>query len=280
MATLNYRDPATGEYVALTGAPGPTGPAGASGPAGPAGATGAASTVAGPTGAAGATGAASTVPGPAGATGPTGATGATGAAPSTASFVQKAGDTMTGTLGVAEPTAAGHAATRNYVDARLPAGMIVQWLGAAAPAGWRICDGSAVSRTEFSDLFAVLGTAHGAGDGATTFNVPNLKGRVPVGRDLGQGEFMALGGVGGSKTHAHRHVSPIGTDGRIMIMGPNEPATDSLYGSYSIQDVLTATETYILAAGGGGFAMERHYVTSEAVSGLPPYVVVNYIVKT
>ncbi|HIX16953.1 MAG TPA: phage tail protein [Candidatus Gemmiger faecavium] len=62
-----------------------------------------------------------------------------------------------------------------------PPGMIVPYAGAAAPAGWLLCDGSAVSRTTYADLFAVIGTTYGAGNGSTTFTLPDLRGRVAAG---------------------------------------------------------------------------------------------------
>lgn len=68
------------------------------------------------------------------------------------------------------------------------------------PSGWLLCNGSAVSRTQYAELFQAIGTAYGAGDG-TTFNLPNLNGRVPVGLDASQTEFNAIGKIGGSKTH-------------------------------------------------------------------------------
>lgn len=71
-----------------------------------------------------------------------------------------------------------------------------------APAGWMMCDGSVVSRTgATAALFAAIGTAYGAGDGSTTFALPNLQGRVPVGRDAAQVEFDTLGEAMGAKTH-------------------------------------------------------------------------------
>ncbi len=60
-------------------------------------------------------------------------------------------------------------------------GAIQMYGGATAPKGWLLCDGSAVSRTTYAKLFEVLGTAYGAGDGSTTFNVPNFSGRFPIG---------------------------------------------------------------------------------------------------
>jgi microcystin-dependent protein len=62
-----------------------------------------------------------------------------------------------------------------------PSGVISSFGGLVAPTGWSICDGSAISRTTFSDLFSVIGTAYGIGDGSTTFNLPDIRGRIPVG---------------------------------------------------------------------------------------------------
>ena len=62
-----------------------------------------------------------------------------------------------------------------------PVGMIVSFAGSTAPTGWLLCQGQAVSRTTYAKLFAVIGTTFGSGDGSTTFNVPDLKGRVLVG---------------------------------------------------------------------------------------------------
>jgi microcystin-dependent protein len=83
----------------------------------------------------------------------------------------------------------------------VPTGTIVVYSGASAPTGWLLCDGSAALRSTWSGLFDVIGTTYGAGDGSTTFNVPNLNGRVPAGLDISQTEFDSLGKTGGAKTH-------------------------------------------------------------------------------
>jgi microcystin-dependent protein len=85
--------------------------------------------------------------------------------------------------------------------ASIPSGSVTAFAGAAAPSGWLMCNGSAVSRTTYADLFAVIGTTYGVGDNSTTFNLPNLNGRVPVGFDVGQSEFDFVGKTGGAKTH-------------------------------------------------------------------------------
>jgi microcystin-dependent protein len=83
----------------------------------------------------------------------------------------------------------------------VPTGSINAWSTNTAPTGWQLCDGTEVSRTTYAALFAVIGTTYGAGDGSTTFNLPNLKGRAIVGRDAAQTEFDVLGETGGAKTH-------------------------------------------------------------------------------
>ncbi len=65
----------------------------------------------------------------------------------------------------------------------VPSGTVLQFAGVTVPPGWLLCDGSAVSRVSYAGLFAALGTAYGAGNGTTTFNLPDLRGRVPVGLD-------------------------------------------------------------------------------------------------
>lgn len=79
-----------------------------------------------------------------------------------------------------------------------PAGIIQQFGGTSAPTGYLICDGSAVSRTNYSSLFTAIGTSYGAGDGSTTFNLPDLRQRVPVGKHS-SGTFSMLGGTGGAE---------------------------------------------------------------------------------
>ena len=65
----------------------------------------------------------------------------------------------------------------------LPVGVMFPYGGSSAPTKYLLCDGNAVNRTTYAALFAVIGTAYGSGDGSTTFNVPDLRGRVPAGRD-------------------------------------------------------------------------------------------------
>jgi len=79
---------------------------------------------------------------------------------------------------------------------RSEVGTIKPWGKATAPAGYLLCDGSAVSRSTYVDLFTVIGTTYGAGDSSTTFNVPNLTGKFPQGKDGSNN----LGTSGGANT--------------------------------------------------------------------------------
>jgi len=78
----------------------------------------------------------------------------------------------------------------------IPVGSIMPYGGSSAPIGWLLCQGQAVSRTTYASLFAVLGTAYGAGDGHTTFNLPNLQQRFPLGK-AASGVGSTLGAAGG-----------------------------------------------------------------------------------
>ena len=80
---------------------------------------------------------------------------------------------------------------------RSEVGAIKPWTKTTAPDGYLLCDGSAVSRSTYADLFAVISTTYGSGDGSTTFNVPQLQGKMPQGYD---GNTYNLAGTGGANT--------------------------------------------------------------------------------
>lgn len=148
----------------------------------------------------------------------------------------------------------------------MPSGAIMIWPTATAPTGWRLCDGAERSRTGFASLFAAIGTTYGVGDGSTTFNVPNLKGRVVVGIDASQTEFDTLAETGGAKTHtlteaqipAHTHVNAdgIGDD------------AGSRFSSAAGAGKLHKTNIATNSTGGG-----------EAHNNLQPYMALHYIIK-
>lgn len=137
-------------------------------------------------------------------------------------------------------------------------GVITPYAGSSAPTGWLLCDGSAVSRATYAALFSVVGTAYGAGDGSTTFNVPNLEGRFVVGMDSGDTDFDSLGETGGAKTHTHAKGS-LAADANT---------------SWTNVDITPISSVASYAHG--------HAISGTTASGdsLPPYMALPYIIKT
>ncbi|HEY8885992.1 MAG TPA: tail fiber protein [Candidatus Microsaccharimonas sp.] len=99
----------------------------------------------------------------------------------------------------------------------MPAGTSIAGFWTSPPPGYILEDGSAISRTTYADLFAVIGTSMGAGDGTTTFNVPDSRGRVTVGLSSSDAEFNTIGETYGEKSHtitlnelpSHSHVQNV-----------------------------------------------------------------------
>lgn len=147
-----------------------------------------------------------------------------------------------------------------------PIGAISEYAGATAPTNWLICDGSAISRTTYADLFNVIGTRYGTGDGSTTFNLPDLRGRVPVGLDNNDTDFDTLGNTGGEKTHTltisemPNHVHNLKTSNQTG----NHSDGFIHNGSYELSNEGMSTKD----TGGG-----------QAHNNLQPYIVQNYIIK-
>lgn len=86
-------------------------------------------------------------------------------------------------VGAADGVSSSDLATVGQLQSAAPIGSVVSYAGNSAPSGWLLCFGQAVSRSEYSSLFAVIGTTFGPGDGSSTFNIPDLRGRVEAGRD-------------------------------------------------------------------------------------------------
>jgi len=150
-------------------------------------------------------------------------------------------------------------------------GSIQMFAGSVAPEGFFICDGSAVSRLDYANLFNVIGITYGNGDGSTTFNIPNFKGKVPVGHDDSQTEFDTLGKTGGEKTHlltsaesglpAHSHsVNPT----PVIETGSNEWGFN---GGDATRKRMTSTYN------------NTAQNASQSHNNLQPYISINYLIK-
>ena len=148
-------------------------------------------------------------------------------------------------------------------SASFPVGSIIAYGGSSAPSGgWALCDGSAVNRTTFASLFTAISTAFGIGDGSTTFNLPDLRQRFPLGK-AASGTGSTLGGTGGNIDHTHS-------------FNPN-----------SLDAVINAPSTTGTAAAGGDvvFGADDHLHTfQDSTVGTdganPPFQSVNFIIKT
>ena len=173
------------------------------------------------------------------------------------------------------------------IDAYIP-GVVQLYAGSSAPTGWLICNGQDVSRTAYAALFAVIGTTYGAGDGSTTFNIPNLVNKTVRGSN-------SLGKTGGADTvtlttanmPAHTHGG-----GSLSAASAGEH-THTVYTNY----YATGSQSYIKASGGvavsGGMNTSSAGAHTHTVSGSTssvgsgsavtitnPYVMLHYIIKT
>ena len=161
----------------------------------------------------------------------------------------------------------------------IPTGSVLPYFGTIAPDGYLLCNGQAVSRTEYPNLFTALGTSQGNGDGTTTFNLPNLTGRFLVGYNEQDVEFDTLGEQGGDKSHhlkeaeipPHRHT--------IYASWPG--GSGSAGNGMSIQARWAANNAakFENAIDNNGTLGDNPYLKAESFSILPPYTVVRYIIK-
>jgi microcystin-dependent protein len=151
------------------------------------------------------------------------------------------------------------------IGAAVPTGSVVSFAGPAAPTGWLVCDGSAVDRSLYATLFAVIGTTYGAGNGSTTFNLPNLTDRMPVGRSGSK----ALGSVGGTAQET--------------LTLAQVPAHGHITGQWSNARPAGGTGGNTLAPQGqgdaGGVPVTDTVGGGQSHNNVPPYQALNFIIK-
>ena len=189
---------------------------------------------------------------------------------------------------------------------QVPAGALMPFAGASSPSGWLLCAGQAVSRTQFSSLFLTIGTTYGVGDGSTTFNLPDLRGRVVAGLDNMGGSTASrltattitggadgLGEVGGAETHtltsaempSHTHTQNAHAHSASHTFGLR-------YGSSSSTHLHDANRNVSGGPIGGGtgpsspsVSVANNTATNQNTGGggahnnVQPTMVLNYIIK-
>lgn len=178
-------------------------------------------------------------------------------------------------------------------------GTLLAFSGASAPDGWLLCHGQAVSRADYAGLFAVIGTTYGAGDGSTTFNLPDIRGRViagidnmggtPANRLTAAGSFAATtpGAAGGSQTHtlteaqmpAHKHSGTTSEDGEHTHTidtgddgggGARVDSVPLMNGTVSTNPAGSHNHEFETSSVGGG----------QAHPNVQPTIALNYIIRT
>ena len=171
----------------------------------------------------------------------------------------------------------------------IPTATIVPWSSASVPSGFLECNGAAVSRSTYAALFAIVGTTYGAGDGATTFNVPDLQDNVAVGKSGtkalastgGANTVTSTGNVGGSTANATLSTDQLAshTHGVNALKSPGSGSGNALFGRQSG----AGDPGYNANATGSGTGHSHNMsatFSGDATSVVQPYLTVIYIIKT
>jgi microcystin-dependent protein len=181
-----------------------------------------------------------------------------------------------------------------------PTASITMYAGATAPPGWLRCNGAAVLRASYPSLFQTIGTQYGAGDGSTTFNLPNLQGKFPLGGTSTRGatggeENVTLtesqipshrhSGTTGGQSQSHNHGVYVGMtmadgylDTRFNFAGGTMGSNQG-YGT-NLQDYINETALSPASADHNHAFNTGYTGGGTSHNNMPPYQVVDYIIKT
>jgi len=179
----------------------------------------------------------------------------------------------------------------------IPTATIVPWSDSSVPTGFLECNGAAVSRSTYSALFAIIGTTYGAGDGSSTFNVPDLQDNVAVGKSNnkalastgGANTVTSAGNVGGSTANATLSTAQLASHSHSEFRVSYNPGvsgrgggsnTDLNSGEYSTDTGARSANTGNAGSGGGHSHNMSATFSGDATSVLQPYLTIIYIIKT
>lgn len=179
----------------------------------------------------------------------------------------------------------------------VPAGILVPYAGSSAPSGWLLCTGAAISRTTYSALFAAIGTAYGSGNGSTTFNLPDLRGRVPAGLDsMGGSAANRLSGAPEGSINGSALGNAGGREGESLTTAQMPSHTHSVVTSWPLggdSDQDTGNTGYYMFkttdADGAATYTTTNYNGSNIIgatgsgsqhNNIQPTLITNYIIKT
>jgi microcystin-dependent protein len=156
----------------------------------------------------------------------------------------------------------------------IPTGMILPFAGNVELEGWSLCDGSELNRTEYSDLFSVIGTTYGSGDGETTFNKPDFRnktiwGDITAGIEKEAGLPNITGSFGSAIPRSHKVANPAITPSGAIVSEAN---------SNTITANNTSDGTKPIANGFDASKSNSIYGNSETVQ--PPAITVRMMIKT
>ena len=169
----------------------------------------------------------------------------------------------------------------------IPTATIVPWSSSSVPTGFLECNGAAVSRSTYSALFAIISTTYGSGDGASTFNVPDLQDNVAVGKSPGKAlastgganTVQSTGNVGGSTANATLSTSQLASHSHSGGAGFT-PRRNESHPSFPNVNNATPSNTGSQGSGSGHSHNMSANFTGDSTSVLQPYLAVIYIIKT
>lgn len=162
--------------------------------------------------------------------------------------------------------------TKQELFSILPAGTVLPFAGGTAPEGWAICDGSTVSRSEYSELYLAIGDSWGNGDGSTTFHLPDMRGRFLRGTDNAAGNDPDAG----SRTAANSGGNVGDLVGSVQGDAFKSHNHNFKHGPYGGDPQTVTSNAW---NGNGQYNKTRTTLTSGGNETRPKNANVNYIIK-